>query len=154
MIAEVGSYVGASACCFGAAILAAGTGKVICIDTWHNDAMTEGQRNTWQAFQDNTRHYQDFIIPIRGFSMEVVQAVREVAPRLNILFIDGDHSYAGVKADWETYKGFLKPGSIVIFHDYGWAEGVKRVVHEDVIPLVNHHNSQPNMWWGRIGGAP
>jgi len=154
IIAEIGSYIGASACCFGAAVLAAGVGKVVCIDTWDNDAMTEGKRDTWQAFQDNTRRYRDFIVPIRGFSTEVVHSVREVAPRLDILFIDGDHSYAGVKADWETYKGFLKPGATVIFHDYGWAEGVKRVVHEDVMPLVNHKDSQPNMWWGRICGEP
>lgn len=149
IIVEVGSYIGASACCFGAAVLAAGTGKVICIDTWNNDAMTEGKRDTWQTFQDNTRLYRDVIVPIRGFSTEVVQTVSEVTPRLDILFIDGDHSYSGVKADWEAYKGFLKQGATVIFHDYGWAEGVRRVVHEDVMPIVNHQDSLPNMWWGR-----
>jgi len=154
LIAEVGSYIGASACCFGAAVLAAGAGKIICIDTWNNDAMTEGKRDTWQTFRHNTRRYRDFIVPIRGFSTEVVQTVQELTPQLDILFIDGDHSYAGVKADWEAYKGFLKPSATVIFHDYGWAEGVRRVIHEDVMPLVNHQDSQPNMWWGRICGAP
>jgi predicted O-methyltransferase YrrM len=153
-IAEVGSYIGASACCFGAALKAVGKGKIVCIDTWNNDAMTEGSRDTWQAFQNNTRRYRDDIVPVRGFSTAVVQAVREIAPSLEILFIDGDHSYAAVKADWEAYKGFLKPGALVIFHDYGWAEGVRRVVLEDVTPLVNRHGSLPNMWWGWIGKAP
>ncbi len=150
VIAEIGSYIGASACCFGAAVKASGNGKVICIDTWNNDAMSEGNRDTWTEFQDNTREYKNFIVPIRGFSTDVIQTVQEVTPNLDVLFIDGDHSYEGVKADWDAYKRFLKKGSIVIFHDYGWAEGVKRVVHEDVVPLVSSHNHLPNMWWGTV----
>lgn len=152
-IAEIGSYVGASACCFGAAVKPVGTGQIVCIDTWNNDAMTDGNRDTWKEFQNNTRDYKNFIVPVRGFSTDVINAVHEVSPTLDVLFIDGDHSYDGVKADWESYKSFLKDGAIVIFHDYGWAEGVKKVVHEDVIPLVSSHGQLPNMWWGQIGKA-
>lgn len=36
---------------------------------------------------------------------------------VNILFIDGDHKYEGVKADWENYRRFLSPHAFVIFHD-------------------------------------
>lgn len=32
-------------------------------------------------------------------------------------FIDGDHSYEGVKADFENIKPFLKKGTPVAFHD-------------------------------------
>jgi len=152
-IAEIGSYIGASACCFGAALKAVRTGKIICIDTWNNDAMTEGNRDTWKKFQENTWEYKGFILPFRGFSTDVIQSVRDVTTDLDVLFIDGDHSYKGVKADWEAYKSFLKNGSVVIFHDYGWAEGVKRVVHEDVMPLVCSHDHLPNMWWGQIGSV-
>ena len=150
-IAEIGSYIGASACCFGASVKARGTGQIICVDTWNNDAMTEGNRDTWKEFEYNTREYKRFVVPIRGLSVDVIQSVRDVTPDLDLLFIDGDHSYEGVKADWEAYKKFLKKGSVVIFHDYGWAEGVKCVVHEDVMPLVNSHDHLPNMWWGKIG---
>jgi hypothetical protein len=69
---------------------------------------------------------------------------------LDVLFIDGDHSYEGVKADWDAYKSFLEPGSIVIFHDYGWADGVKKVVREDVMPLMSDYDRLPNMWWGTL----
>jgi predicted O-methyltransferase YrrM len=152
-ILEIGSYIGASACCFGAALKEAGSGKLICIDTWNNDAMSEGNRDTWKEFQNNTREYKNYIVPVRGFSTNVIQTVREISPTLNVLFIDGDHTYAGVKADWDAYKSFLNEGATVIFHDYGWAEGVKRVVHEDVMPLVSNHGQLPNMWWGKIGKA-
>ncbi|MDD2804811.1 MAG: class I SAM-dependent methyltransferase [Elusimicrobiales bacterium] len=37
--------------------------------------------------------------------------------RLDLLFIDGDHSYEGVKADYERYSGFVRPGGVIAFHD-------------------------------------
>lgn len=153
-ICEIGSYLGASACCFGESLKSKGFGKVICIDTWNNDTMTEGSRDTWEEFHKNTHDYKNFVFPIRGFSTDVIQSVREITSNLNLLFIDGDHSYEGVKADWEAFKSFLEPGSIVIFHDYGWAEGVKRVVHENVMPMVKNYNRLPNMWWGTISIKP
>jgi cephalosporin hydroxylase len=35
----------------------------------------------------------------------------------DFLFIDGDHSYAGVKRDYEMYSPLVKPGGWVGFHD-------------------------------------
>lgn len=35
----------------------------------------------------------------------------------DILFIDGDHSYKGVKQDYYEYKEFVKDGGEIIFHD-------------------------------------
>ena len=149
-ILEIGSYVGASACCFGAAIKKSGFGRVFCIDTWNNDAMTEGNQDTHIEFLKNTESFEQFIIPVRGFSTEVVKHIAIEINHVDLLFIDGDHSYDGVIADWNAYKGFVKAGTIVVFHDWGWAEGVKRVIEEDVKPLVNQSDSLPNMWWGRI----
>jgi len=36
---------------------------------------------------------------------------------IDILFIDGDHSYNGVKKDFEMYKPLVKEGGLIIFHD-------------------------------------
>ena len=149
-ICEIGSYVGASACCFGAAIERDGAGKIFCIDTWQNDAMSEGNRDTYAEFRSNTARYAELIITMRGFSTALVEDLRTRTPRLDLLFIDGDHSFAGVKADWHAYCPFLEAGSIVVFHDYGWAEGVRRVVEEDVKPRVVESAALPNMWWGTI----
>jgi predicted O-methyltransferase YrrM len=148
--AEIGSYIGASTCCFGAALKEQGVGKLICIDTWKNHAMSEGNRDTWAEFLANTVDYKEYILPVRGFSTDVVNQVLGLTPQLDVLFIDGDHSYEGVKADWDAYKSFLEPGSIVIFHDYGWADGVKKVVREDVMPLMSDYDRLPNMWWGTL----
>jgi predicted O-methyltransferase YrrM len=37
--------------------------------------------------------------------------------RLDFLFIDGDHSYEGVKRDFEMYSPLVNPGGVVAFHD-------------------------------------
>jgi cephalosporin hydroxylase len=37
--------------------------------------------------------------------------------KLDFLFIDGDHSYLGVKLDYHMYKEFVKPGGWIGFHD-------------------------------------
>jgi predicted O-methyltransferase YrrM len=37
--------------------------------------------------------------------------------KLDFLFIDGDHTYEGVKQDFEMYKDFVREGGIIAFHD-------------------------------------
>jgi len=59
---------------------------------------------------------------------------------IHLLFIDGDHHYAGVKADLENWTPKVVPGGLVICHDYGprpehlalnpALEGVRRAVME------------------------
>jgi predicted O-methyltransferase YrrM len=56
---------------------------------------------------------------------------------LEVLFIDGDHSYDGAKADCERWSSFVRPGGHLLFHDavdaggYGnHYPGVARVVSE------------------------
>ena len=47
------------------------------------------------------------------------------------MHIDGDHAYAGVKADSEGYIPFVQAGGIVIFDDYDSDHlDVKRMVDE------------------------
>jgi hypothetical protein len=36
---------------------------------------------------------------------------------LDFLFIDGDHTYEGVKDDYEMYKHLVRPGGWIGFHD-------------------------------------
>lgn len=150
---EIGSYIGASAELIASQII---NGKLFCIDTWNNEGMTEGLRDTWTEFQNNTRHLEDRIIPVRGFSYDVVGIINGHCANtrgdkcIDLLFIDGDHSYEGVKKDWDLYSPILQPNSIVIFHDYGWAEGVQKVVQQDALPYSVKHGKLPNLFWIQI----
>jgi cephalosporin hydroxylase len=47
---------------------------------------------------------------------------REVCDTLNgesvdLLFIDGDHAYAGVEMDYTLYRPFVRAGGAIVFHD-------------------------------------
>jgi cephalosporin hydroxylase len=52
----------------------------------------------------------------------------------NLLIIDGDHSYEGVKFDFDNYFPHLLPGGFVIFDDYNAKEwpGVQKFIDEDL----------------------
>jgi len=43
--------------------------------------------------------------------------VVEFCPQYDLIFIDGDHTYEGVKKDFEMYRGLLSPNGIIVFHD-------------------------------------
>ena len=36
---------------------------------------------------------------------------------VDLLFIDGDHSYEGAKTDFLKYRSLVRPGGLVVFHD-------------------------------------
>jgi predicted O-methyltransferase YrrM len=150
IVVEIGSYIGASACCFGQSIKERNNGNIYCIDTWLNDAMSEGTQNTFDRFKKNTSRYNKFIIPIQGYSQDVINSLECKIKKIDLLFIDGDHSYKGVKSDWDNYKKLLKTGSIIVMHDFGWAEGVQKVIGEEIITHVKEFDSLPNLWWGII----
>ena len=145
---EIGSYLGASSCFIAAGIKrAGGASKLYCVDTWLNDSMTEGGRDTYGEFLKNTSKYKEFIIPLRNTSEAASKIFDD---KINFLFIDGDHSYEFVKDDIDSWLQKLNSGAVVIFHDYGWAEGVKKAVDENIKPIVSEANSLPNMWWGYL----
>jgi predicted O-methyltransferase YrrM len=52
-------------------------------------------------------------------STEIQQSVRSAlnGELLDVIFLDGDHRYEGVKADFENYEPLVTPGGLVIFHD-------------------------------------
>jgi len=61
---------------------------------------------------------------VRGFSQndetkEVVEDMLESEP-IDFLFIDGDHSYEGVKADFEQYEPLVRDGGLIALHDIAY----------------------------------
>ncbi|MDA9711246.1 class I SAM-dependent methyltransferase [Luminiphilus sp.] len=71
---------------------------------------------------------------IQHYSTE--EAALPLAERrgFNLLVIDGDHTYEGVKFDFENYFPLLAPGGYVIFDDYNAPEwpGVQQFVDNDL----------------------
>jgi predicted O-methyltransferase YrrM len=46
---------------------------------------------------------------------------------VDFLFIDGDHTYEGVRQDWSMYSPLVRPGGLVAFHDIAGNYGNTRV---------------------------
>jgi predicted O-methyltransferase YrrM len=49
---------------------------------------------------------------------------------IDFLFIDGDHSYEGVKMDYEMYSPLVTPGGLIGFHDIAYPCGVTQFWNE------------------------
>lgn len=77
--------------------------------------------------------------------------------KLDLLFIDGDHSYAGAKLDYLLYKDFVADGGLIVFHDIVESERHKGTgcnVHILWDELKKHHRNTEiitNGKWAGIG---
>jgi predicted O-methyltransferase YrrM len=65
---------------------------------------------------------------------------------IEILFIDGDHSYEGAKADFERWSAFVRHGGHVLFHD-----AVDTGGYGNVYPGVTRAVAEVD--WPRADGA-
>ena len=55
--------------------------------------------------------------------------------KLDFLFIDGDHSYNGVKKDFSMYSRFVKKGGIIAIHDILLDNTVGKFYQENITPI-------------------
>lgn len=89
---------------------------------------------------------QQKIVLIEGDSTrpEVIQKIKHTfAQGIDLLLIDGDHSYEGVQRDFQNYAPLVNSGGLIVFHDIvqdnearygvitgGWAGGVPQFWQE------------------------
>jgi predicted O-methyltransferase YrrM len=77
--------------------------------------------------------------------------------QLDMLFIDGDHTYKGVKQDFELYSPLVRKGGLIVFHDIAyhppktgvevyrfWNEIKQKFPSQEII-------KDPNQEWAGIG---
>lgn len=55
---------------------------------------------------------------LQGLSQDpaIVEQAGELGP-YDFIFIDADHTYQSVSADWGNYRGMIAPGGVFAFHD-------------------------------------
>lgn len=96
--------------------------------------------------------YSEFALPgqnlhlVRASSHDAatVEKVRTIlnGKQLDYLFIDGDHTYAGVKKDFELYSPFVRQGGVVVFHDVVPHQGSSCKVDEFWNEIKQQHRHQ------------
>jgi predicted O-methyltransferase YrrM len=86
------------------------------------DYILQGKSDTTHAYfidleitSDVAKMASDTVIVIRGNSHD--PKVKDIVPLIEFLFIDGDHSYEGVKRDILMWYDKVVPGGVIVFHD-------------------------------------
>jgi predicted O-methyltransferase YrrM len=122
---EVGSFKGKSS-----SFLASGlkpSARLVCVDTWRNSAMPyDAPSDSMSDFLKNTARFGNLIETHRGESARVAE---QWSRPLDVLFIDGDHSYEGCSTDMKAWIPLVRAGGWVAFHDSS-EEGVDRAIRE------------------------
>lgn len=116
-ILEIGSYFGGNF--YMMCKLSSVNGVKISIDcpSYQN---TETQRNLFIAYNYMKRFSDNaYVINTDSHLDETKTTVSNILgdQKLDFIFIDGDHSYYGVKKDFEMYSSFIKKGGYIAFHD-------------------------------------
>jgi predicted O-methyltransferase YrrM len=141
-ILEIGAFKGKSTACLALPCVGTGT-RVWSIDPFTRQPTAEYSDPIWEYSLDewwaNMRRIgvEHVVHPVVGLSE---QAALDWDLPVDLLFIDGAHTYEGVLADFTNYFGWLKSGGVIAMHDVAeglpWA-GVLRVWNENVKPLCD-----------------
>lgn len=92
---------------------------------------------SWKIpFYKSFASYHQKIVLIRDDSHKILTHDRVkkalMNQKIDVVFIDGDHTYSGVKKDYNMYKKFVKPGGFMVFHD--------------IVPHANKRVGVPQFW--------
>lgn len=139
---EIGSWQGKSTVCIAQGLRDKPGAQLTCIDPFDASGDDEskdaydGRADDLggplrRAFEDNLKgaDVRDLVDVCVGFSHDHVDHVNE---SLDLLFLDGDHSYDAIRRDFEDWSSKLKPGGYLAMHDvvHPVHEGPRRVVDE------------------------
>lgn len=133
MCVEIGRLQGGSTL-----LMAYAGGRVYSIDLHLSKTVAEGRGAHFDA-------YLQEVLRLRGLEERVEIVVGDsqrcdtskFENKVDVLFIDGEHTYEGVKRDYQNWIDTVKPGGHILFHDAsgekGTVAGVKKFVNR--VPL-------------------
>lgn len=119
VVVEIGTHRGGTLVCWAA--VSAPDAHIVSIDMPTDDGIEMGARDEDLARVRQRLQPRQTLTTIRGDShapatRERLKQTLRGAP-VDFLWIDGDHSYDGVKADYDMYGGLVRPGGVIAFHD-------------------------------------
>lgn len=134
IIVEIGSYKGRSTIWLSSALENKTNSKVYAIDphTGSPEVKNEyGNIDTYADFIENIKSagVENKIIPIRK---ESLKALKNFDKDIDLLFIDGSHTFEATKEDFIGWSKKLKPGGWMILHDAAVLPGPWKVARNNI----------------------
>lgn len=133
------------------------------IDIWEHVPFIVGCgsfNNSWHQTNYESvlrikNEYPDKIIMLKGFSYKMADLIPDES--LGLVYIDGDHTYQGARADINSYYPKLVKGGIMAFHDaknptYGivnaiWdftkGEGINELIEDGRLENIGAYIQKP-----------
>lgn len=122
---------------------------LVCVDLWAPQPENTGPE-TWGDWPHRDHEYEararlrEFggrVEIIKAMTVDAAQTVADAS--LDFVFIDADHSEAGVKRDIRVWRPKIRAGGMLMGHDAAW-DGVGRAIDE----LCPGYWIGPNDVWG------
>ena len=131
-IVEIGSWHGRSTIWLAAGARAGRGARVVAIDPHSGTELRLDGARTDEILRRNLADagVEDLVEVVTATSADV--AATWTQP-VSLLWIDGDHSYASAKEDFDLWEPFLRPEAAVALHDTFVTLGPERVVRERLI---------------------
>jgi MMP 1-O-methyltransferase len=136
-IVEIGSFKGKSTVMLASVATHYGLGPVIAIDPHTAPAVTDAK------IAPGSSTFEEFVSALRSAQVEKEVEIHRAYSReaaigwsrpIRLLWIDGDHTYAGAREDFELFSRYLSNGAVVAMHDALHAyEGPIRVFVEEIL---------------------
>jgi len=124
-IVEIGSYCGKSTAYLAAGSMDGGHNHIFAIDLWGLSNIEGGWDLSGSAYQLEAMDTLDRVVSELGFA-DLVTAVRATSKHavrvwsrpIALLHIDAEHTYSGLRTDYEGWSPWIIPGGILVMHDY------------------------------------
>jgi predicted O-methyltransferase YrrM len=108
---EIGCYAGGSACLMlqrpNTKVISIDLGQPIPSETVHLNVNKLNKHNNYYQYLQGDSQTQDMVNKLKNLTYNI-----------DILFIDGDHSYQSVINDFTLYEGLVNKGGYIVFDDY------------------------------------
>lgn len=111
---EVGTYMGVSAAIIAKSMIE--KGRLFCVDPFEEKNSQKNPGFLMAVRQLKKNKVFNKVTFLLGYSNDEV-IISQIPKNLDFIFIDGDHSYEGLKNDWEIVLNNLIVGGIVCLHD-------------------------------------
>jgi predicted O-methyltransferase YrrM len=118
---------------------------------------TAEEERRFQAFGRNGQTL--YFVKADSHAESTLKNLKDILKKrpIDLLLIDGDHTYDGVKKDWEMYSPLVKKGGVVAFHDICHHPTVPECQVEKFWKEVKHGKKtlefidKEDQSWGGIG---